>query len=283
MKRRALALCTGLLLLGLAPGWALASTFTVDQSNPNFDHYVQNSFIDAQTFTAGMYGPLESVDLFLEGIPGGSVYVSVQGTTGSPPVPNGTVLASTTLGVHSPSGGWVRFDFSTNPIVTPGHVYAIVFLPTDNVTVFGSKMNLYPRGRALEFSAGAWVATVFPSSDSDFAFQTNVGLAAPTPTPTHAPTHAPAAPPTATPTPTPTATASATLTPTPAPTDSPTATEVSTAAVTPPAPGSGSGSGSGSSGSTDMTIPIVGAGIVLLVLLAGGLGLMLGRRRQTRG
>jgi len=84
MKRLAFPLLTGLLILGLAPGWARASTFTVDQSNTTFDHYTQNAYIDAQTFTAGMYGVLEGDELYLFPSPHGTVSVRLQGTTGSP-------------------------------------------------------------------------------------------------------------------------------------------------------------------------------------------------------
>ena len=207
-------------------------------------------------------------------------------------MPSGPNLATAVLGVPAgTSGAWFRFSFAASAIVTPGHVYAIVILPTDNVSIWGSKGDYYARGRALAFSGGSWVTvqSLFGTrAPADWAFRTLVGAAPPTPTPTRAPTHAPVAtaPPataasTLAPTATPTATASATPTATPSPTDSPTATVVP---ATPTAPsGSGSGSSSDSSGSTDLTIPILAALILVLVLLAGGVGLLLGRRRQTGG
>jgi LPXTG-motif cell wall-anchored protein len=290
MKRLVLALCTGSLLLGLAPAWALASTFTVDQSNPTADVNVMDSAIDAQTFTAGKYGPLDSVDLYLDSSVA-TVTVSLEGTAGNPPVPNDLVLATTHHPVSTPSGAaWVRFDFSTGPIVIPGHVYAIIIYATDNAQVWGSTANVYPRGRALTLYNLAWAPeqSRYSWGPADWAFKTNVGLAAPTPTPTHAPTRAPIS--TATPTHAPTATLTATQTPTETPTAAPVATESSAAteaamaaATTPPASGSGSGSGSGSSDSSGSTAPIIAGLIVVLALLAGGLGFLLMRRRRARG
>jgi hypothetical protein len=302
VKRRLPAVLATLLLLGLAPGWAAASTYTVDQTNLSFDHDLQGSYIDAQTFTDALYGPLDSVDLFLTGTPGGSVYVSVQGTTGSPAVPDGTVLTTKILSVHSPAGVWFRFDFSTNPILIPGHVYAIVFTPTNNVPVWGTKMDQYSRGRALVFSGGSWISPwnlPSPATISDFSFQTNMGLAAPTPTPTHAPTRAPTHAPTHSPAPVAIATATATTATAAtatsaaataaAATSSATATDrpVASAAAsgsTAPDPGAGSaagaGSTSGSGGSGGSMLLVFGAGVAAALLLAGGAWLLLTRRRR---
>lgn len=290
MKRLAFPLLAALLILGLAPGWAVASTFTVDQSNTTVDDFDLNSAIDAQTFTAGMYGPLDSVELYLGVASSATVSVTLAGVTGNPPVPNGTILATKVLGVGATPGAWTRFDFSSPAILNRGQVYSLIILPTDNASLFGSGANLYPRGRALTFNAGAWATEPASSlgGPADWAFKTEMGLAAPTPTPTRAPTHAPVvtavptsaptAVPTATPAPTPTATPTAS----PSPTDSAAATDSPAAASTPLGSGSGStGSGTGSTGSSDMTIPILAALILVLVLLAGGVGLMLGRRKAS--
>jgi hypothetical protein len=152
MKRRVIALLTSLTLLTLSPGLAFAGSSIPDQSNLSFDHLVSSSYIDAQTFTAGMAGSLQSVDLYLSPNPHGSVYLTVQGTTGSPAVPDGTILASDTLSVPaSLSGGWFRFWLSATPTMISGHVYAIVFGPTDLVDFWGVKLDSYSRGRALIF------------------------------------------------------------------------------------------------------------------------------------
>jgi hypothetical protein len=65
MKRRGLALCAGLLLLGLLPGSALALA-TVDQKNETANHDTSTSGIRlAQTFKAGHTGSMTGVDLRL--------------------------------------------------------------------------------------------------------------------------------------------------------------------------------------------------------------------------
>ena len=292
MKRTALALLSGLLLLGLAPALALASTFTVDQTNTTTDAFDLNSAIDAQTFTAGMYGPLDSVELNLQvAVSSATVTVTLEGTTGSPAVPNGTVLASKVLGVHTTTGNiWVQFVFSSPAVLTPGHAYALVILPTDNASIFGSDADLYPRGRALTFRNGAWATEPASSlgGPADWAFKTEMGLAAATPTPTPAPTRAPtraptAVPPTATPTAPATPTANITPTPTSAATDTAVVAGATGAVGSPPGAGTGStsGSGSGSSGSGDMMVPILAAIILVLLVVAGGLGFLLMRRRPA--
>ena len=282
MKRRAIALLASLALLSLSPGLALASTATADQSNLLFDHWIKTSNIDAQTFKAGITGKLESVELYFVPGPHGSVYVTIQGTTGSTPVPNGTVLAAKSVSVPASSpGAWFRVYFPTTPTVTAGHSYAIVFTPTDNVYAYGVKNDVYSGGRALVFSGGSW--TLPPSLSSpvdirDFSFRTYVVRA---PVPTHAPTarpvvtHAPTAPPA---TPTPTAVDAAT--PTAAASDSPVAivagaTEVAGSSSAPAAAGSGSVAG----GSDGSMLPIVAGGLAALGLL-GGLAFLLLRRRQ---
>ena len=321
MKRRVIALLTSLTLLTLSPGLAFAGSSIPDQSNLSFDHLVSSSYIDAQTFTAGMAGSLQSVDLYLSPNPHGSVYLTVQGTTGSPAVPDGTILASDTLSVPaSLSGGWFRFWLSATPTMISGHVYAIVFGPTDLVDFWGVKLDSYSRGRALIFSGGSWTSPFSMFEVSDFAFQTNmVPAPAPTPTPTHtptpapthratpAPTHGPTHRPTPTPTPaialTPTPTATLTATPTATGTPTSTPTPAAVAAASPTAvvtaqpavlvagvtgapgatatPDPAAGSGSTSGGSNDSTMPILAGGIVLLVLILGGLGFLLMRRRRS--
>jgi hypothetical protein len=281
MKRKAFALLAGLLLLSLLPGPALATNSIVDQSNSVTDISITNSAINAQTFTAGIYGPLTNVDLYLRSS-GANVTVMLENTVGSPPKPLDGTLATTHASVSTSEGpAWIRFYFSNNPIVIPGHVYAIVIFATANADVFGSVANAYPRGQAWSLRNLAW--TPEPAADSggpaDWSFRAMVGPASRTPTPTPRPTatHAPTATPTPTPTatPTPTDTPTATPTNTPTATTTPTATEAPTASAPPAAPLPAAGS----SGSTDLTIPIFSA--VVLVLLIGGLAFLLLRKRRA--
>jgi hypothetical protein len=285
MRLRAVAVIASLALLSQSPGLASANTGTLDQSSTHVDHWLQGSYIEAQTFTPAITGYLDSVELYLSPSPHGTVFVSIQGTTGSTPVPNGTTLSSKSLAVPASSpAGWFRFYLGPNPTLVAGHVYAIVFTPTDNVISYGGTSNPYHRGRALVFSGGSWVTPpnlVSPSNIDDFAFRTWM-IATATPTPTHRPTAAPTvAPAVATPTPTPTAVATATAA-VPSATDTPAAIVAgpSGAAASPdPAVGSGSTAGSGSGGSSGSMMPIVGGVIVALVVLGGLLFLLMKRRR----
>jgi hypothetical protein len=307
MKRLAVVLCAGSLLLALAPGLTLASTYTLDQSNQTAEMQVINSAIDAQTFTPAMYGPIDSIDLNLYSL-GANVTVSIEDTAGTPPLPNDTVLATVHQGVSTPSGQtWVHFNFPTGPVVIPGHVYAIIIFATDNTEVYGSTNDVYPGGQALTLRNLAWVPE--PTADfigpADWAFKENVGAAAPTPTPTPAPTRTPA------PTPTHAAAPAATRTPvvTPAPTsstlgasaapaasaaaaspasDSPTpgpgdsaAAAASPSAAAAAGAGTGSGTGSGSSGQSDAMLPLAGGLVALAVLAGGGLWFLRMRRRAA--
>jgi hypothetical protein len=287
MKLRAIALSASLALLSLSPGLALANTGTADQSSLHVDHWLQGSYIEAQTFTAGITGYLDSVELYLSPSPHGTVFVSIQGTTGSTPVPNGTTLASKSLAVPASSpAAWFRFYLAPNPTLVAGHVYAIVFTPTDNVTSYGGTSNPYHRGRALVFSGGSWVTPpnlASPSNIDDFAFRTWM-IATATPTPTHRITARPVTAATPTPTPTAVATPTASATASAAPSDSPTAivAGASSVATTPdPATGSGSTAGSGSGGSGGSILPLLVGAVVVLALLAGLLFLMLRRRRAS--
>ncbi len=279
MKRRAFVLVSSLLMLGLVPGPALASRTTVDQSQTNVSSSIGTvSPIFAQTFTAGLYGPLQTVDLYMTGQPS-TVTVSLQGVTGSPPVPDGHILAQRIQSVNV-SQRWVEFAFATAPIVIPGHVYSIfIYLQGSLNSMWGSPTNRYPRGQALWFKNGAWrpLQSVATSGPADFAFKTNVGPALPTPTPTHRPT------PTRAPTPTPTATPTPTEVTVATPTDTAAIVLSSTPSASVPATASASstsGGPAGSGGSGDPIPPAVGAGAGLLALLAGGLAFLLWRRRR---
>jgi hypothetical protein len=290
MKRVAVALFTGLLLLSLMPGWALAIATTVDQSNTAADQYVSGSAINAETFTAGRYGPLVVVDLFLVSS-GSTVTVLVEDTEGSPAKPKDGTLASDTKAVSAPAGDWVYFILTPYYVLTPGHVYAIVVIRTGGIQMWGSTADAYPGGQAWTLRSLAWVLE--PTADiggpADWSFKTEMAAADPTPTPTPSPTPSPTRAPTRAPTLAPTATpppspaASPTPTATPTTTDSPEASEVPSAGVTPASSASASisGSGPGSGGSTDMTIPILAAIIVGFLAVAGGLGFLLWRGRRT--
>jgi hypothetical protein len=170
MKRRALAICASLLLVGLVPGSTLAiSTSNLDQwNNPaaGLGQFASGAVNWAQTFTAGEYGLLSGVDLYLSLVGGGNLTASIEATASGQPT--GPVLKSASNAVPA-TAGWVHFSFPTPLSVVQDSVYAIVINPTVDGVWYGST-NTYPGGHAFE--AGAPWNTL--SDPLDFAFRTYV-------------------------------------------------------------------------------------------------------------
>ena len=201
MKRLAVPLCAGLLVLGLVPGAALAAP-AIDQHSDDisYDWGGTGTPTYAQTFTAGTTGTLTSVDLYLDAVSvATTVDVSIEALDGSG-YPDGTVLASGSASVPVAAAGWISVSLSAYS-VTSGHVYAIVFSLAGQSggtwDVLGSIGNPYAKGEALDASSG-WHG-LQDVTTSDFAFETYVdaksgtSCATPTPTPIPTPTLAPPA------------------------------------------------------------------------------------------
>ena len=178
MTRRAfaLALGAGLLLLGLAPGAALAiapPTY-VDQSNLVAEDNISGEL--AQTFTAGQSGPLKRVDLWLASLnnpAGGSLSVSIFPTDGTgTPVTSGSALAtsgSASVPYSATTGAWISFSFGSPYSVTAGTMYAIVFNAGGGASVWawGTHSNAYARGAAWANGGSSWTSQTAPH-DFDF-------------------------------------------------------------------------------------------------------------------
>jgi hypothetical protein len=176
MKRHALALCAGLLLVGLLPGATLAivTPFYVDQSNTVLGDTISGEL--AQTFTAGQSGPLNQVDLVLGSLNdpgGGSLSMSIFPTDGSgTPVTSGAPLATSAI-VSVPylpdAGAWTSFSFGSPYSVTAGTMYAIVFNAGGgaNVWATGSHSDAYARGAAWIHAGSSWTSQTSPD-DLDF-------------------------------------------------------------------------------------------------------------------
>lgn len=164
-----------------------AATGTLDQSQTSTSGLsvtAAGSQWVAQTFTAGVMGDLDQVDLFLRrtGNPGD---VTVQIQTASDSTPSGIVLSSATLSETAVTDdfAWVSFEFGAPVRVTAGTQYAIV-LSAANAAGFPNALytwnfvfgNPYAGGRlVLSSSSGSsWgdFASVF--DDGDTAFKTYV-------------------------------------------------------------------------------------------------------------
>ena len=181
MKRQALALCAGLLLLGLLPGSALATTTPsyLDQSNTVLNSTATGEL--AQTFTAGHSGLLSRVDLWLASLndpAGGSLSVSIYPTDGSgTPVTTGTALAtsaSASVAYNAVTGAWIPFTFGSPYSVTAGTMYAIVFNAGGGANVwatYSQNSDAYTRGAAWGNGGSSWTSLQTPPVD-DFAFRT---------------------------------------------------------------------------------------------------------------
>ena len=298
MKRRALAVCAGLLLLGSLPGLAEATAPVLDAwHGASGSTVVQANDFYAQTFKALHTGTLTEVDLYVSCTSTTQIVTTIYRTMGNPAMPDtAEPLSSGGHAYYKGAAAWV----ATHPTysVTAGNVYAITF-PTGPACSAYVTGNTYGDGEALEGDGeGVW-ATYKPAGD--FAFRTYVVPAvaatptptpAPTPTPTPAATPAPAAK--STPTPAPTASSSFVEPPaseSPSATASPVSTASSvgsataasassTASETPGALAANSTT-SGGSGSGGSALPIVAAILVVLALAGGGLWFMLMRRQKT--
>ena len=207
--RKSLGWVVGLAaLVLLATSLPAAAKGTLDQSQTcpgpqgcNGAGLVFDSNQWAQTFTAGINGNLNQVNLLLYKI--GSPHaltVQIQSTTGG--VPSGTVLASATVlaaRVPTPSENWVSVPFSQPAPSSAGVLYAIVlsapttFCPTnppgpgsacwygwggEGITVGDPTGNPYPQGQALASPDGG-VTWVVQGNAFDFAFQTFVAPRSP--------------------------------------------------------------------------------------------------------
>lgn len=123
----------------VAPGVARASG-TLDQSqldhSQGFEEICGNCGYGsgAQTFTAGLTGKLDHVELYvgktLNPVPTDPLIVEITDTSGGGPDSN--VLASASVPPASvPTAGWLEVDFASPAQVTSGTQYAIVLYTLD--------------------------------------------------------------------------------------------------------------------------------------------------------
>jgi hypothetical protein len=168
----------------LAPTVAIAGT--LDQQQPNVGSMAMNAHSTqsvAQTFTAGLSGKLDQVDLNLNMSGSPPVPLTVQLRDVSAGLPGSAVLASQNAlssGVVAfPGSDWVSFAFPTPAAVTAGTQYAIVaqsaaVFPETYAWKLGTGTDPYPGGAAWVASppTDPWMAvTIGPP---DFAFKTYV-------------------------------------------------------------------------------------------------------------
>ena len=180
MKRAAIALCGGLVLIGLLPGATLAAAVE-DQSNGPGNSYTGGAPL-AQTYTSGLTGSLVTVQLYLASNGTETDTVALEAVNGSS-LPTGVALATasasvTGTGLANPA--WHVFSFGSPANVSAGTKYALVMTPT--ITQWhGTIGDAYAGGAAWGFVGGNWAG--FGSNLGDFSFITFVDSAVSSPAP----------------------------------------------------------------------------------------------------
>ncbi len=184
-------------VLGLLVSPVGATAGTLDQSQTNLSGgagAVGASQQGAQTFTAGIAGGLDQIDVHIgratsfPGVPepvtcGDSSGLTAQiRTVTAGGTPSETVSASSTVAataVPADSSGWVSIPFATPAAVSSGTRYAVVLVAPGATCTDGSSPyswsfsagNLYAAGQLfVRPSGGAWEA----QANSDGAFRTYV-------------------------------------------------------------------------------------------------------------
>jgi hypothetical protein len=180
-----------LLFLGVTSS-ASAGTLDQQQTASNTDAGLFSAQSVAQTFTPGLTGRLDQVDLLLLKVgtpPGPSVTAEIRGTSGVNP--GGSPLATASIPVSSvgTTAAFLSFTFASPASVTAGTKYSIVvYSPGAGGNAVGSRYqssDVYSGG-AMFFDAteaippgSAWG----PNATSDMAFKTYVGPPLPPGTP----------------------------------------------------------------------------------------------------
>jgi hypothetical protein len=164
----------------IAPGSTLAGTLDQQQTDASGAGglFTQSGSRIAETFTAGISGVLDEVDLYLYKSSGATAPLSVEIHNVSGDTPGATVLASTTPPAVPPyPGGFTPVNFAAPASVVAGTRYAIVASsaapsPTLYLWMLSASVNPYPAGAAFSSPSpsGPWSTPVA----TDLAFKTYV-------------------------------------------------------------------------------------------------------------
>jgi hypothetical protein len=196
-RRAWLGLTAALILAATVPGTALAAG-TLDQSMINANSTLQTNGLNAQTFTVGMAGTLDAVDLFVYGATGSvTIQVNIYGLNGSG-LPTGLSKSSGSATVTT-TAQWNSFTLSPGVAVAVGDKLAISFLGSASAA-YDEQVNdgtgggdQYPGGQLFGYddNSSSWFASQGTDAE-DVLFKTYVTegvgrtpdpCASPTPTP----------------------------------------------------------------------------------------------------
>jgi hypothetical protein len=176
-RRALLVVLTALGAVGLAAGPA-AATGTLDQSSEGTSASAPIDFwrYVGQSFTAGITGDLDQVDLVLARDADDASGVVELRTLGADGLPTETILARATVGAEAipTQAGFVPVPIDPVP-VTAGTQYAIV-LHGHGFRQHGDFAGRYPGGQALQvIGEGPWTV----ATGNDLAFHTYVTVPPP--------------------------------------------------------------------------------------------------------
>ena len=170
-----------------------ASAGTLDQQQTllNFGGLqVDSTNSKAQTFTAGLTGQLDQVDLALSGL-GVTTPLTVQIRDGSATAPGDTVLASASVPTSAVTGSasFVPITFASPASVTAGTQYSIVALTNDSSSWFWyaggpvHPISPYVGGRLYgsRTAPRRWAPGPRATLSADFEFKTYVAPPPPPP------------------------------------------------------------------------------------------------------
>jgi hypothetical protein len=185
------ALTTGAALLP-----ASASAGTIDQEQTTFGMFTDggvNSFQSlAQTFTAGITGRLDQVDLMLDKVNSSPdpITVEIRNTAGGKPGTTALASASIPNSAIGTTKAFVSATFGTPAGVTAGTQYALVAHSMDMTGLVGwsfqQATDPYPRGGGFNSDQSPPIDSWNEPPGDDFAFRTYVA-----PSPPSAPPVAP--------------------------------------------------------------------------------------------
>jgi hypothetical protein len=176
--------CAASLLL---PGTALADTLDQQQPVGGNDARIQSDESLAQTFTAGLTGGLDRVELLLgapDSVPTDRLTVEIRNVAGGSPAATVLATGSVPPSAVSSTDAWIPITFGTAVPLTAGTQYTIVaYSDVDNAHSYFWALEFedpYPAGanftQTVSPPIGTWTPTTF---DSDQAFKTYVEVPAP--------------------------------------------------------------------------------------------------------
>jgi hypothetical protein len=187
-------------ILLLVPGPALAGTLDQQQTALEQLSYTAQGRSLAQSFTAGITGGLDQVDIALSrGLNQPAAYVSVEIRDVSNGVPGSSILASnsftsTDIPVGPADSAWFSVNFAPAAPVVAGTQYAVViYTATPDTAPYDWRasnpydhVDRYPAGTEFLTNSSpptgqvSWLFESDPTLQADFAFKTYV---VPTPAP----------------------------------------------------------------------------------------------------